>query len=165
MRELWSEGRAVDPLPGPMSSLLPAFTSWLSGQPEPHHASRLCCAALSLDVVEVVQGLVGPGRRQQTQTRSGDDSAAISQQCCDGAEARSIKHRAVDQSTVKRPRALCFAVLSGDPAGGAHSAPGGSALTATGSLMEPRAAAESSHVQKYGGRRGKGHVLSPLNTP
>lgn len=53
----------------PLSSLLPAFTSWLSGQPEPHHASRLGKAAVSLAVVIVVQGLVVSGRCQQTQVR------------------------------------------------------------------------------------------------
>lgn len=49
------------------SSLLPAFASWLCGQPEPDEACHFFGAAISLAVVEVVQGLVVPGGRQQTQ--------------------------------------------------------------------------------------------------
>lgn len=52
----------------PMSfSLLPAFTSWLRWQSEPHQASHFLWAALSLAVVKVVEDQVVPGRRQQTQ--------------------------------------------------------------------------------------------------
>ena len=45
----------------PVSSLLPAFTSWLRGHPEPHQAGRLFWAALSLAVVQIVQDQVAPG--------------------------------------------------------------------------------------------------------
>jgi len=50
-----------------LSSLLPAFTSWLRGQPEPHQAGHFFWTALSLAMVKVVQGLVAPGGRQQAQ--------------------------------------------------------------------------------------------------
>lgn len=49
------------------ASLLPAFASWLSGQPEPHHAGHFLWVPLSFAVIEVVQDHVVPGRCQQTQ--------------------------------------------------------------------------------------------------
>lgn len=48
-------------------SLLPAFAPWLLGQPEPHQTGHLLRPALSLAVVDVVQELVVPSRRQQAQ--------------------------------------------------------------------------------------------------
>ena len=62
-----SSPRSLKILPPPWSSLLPAFASRLSGQPEPHYAGRLLDAALALAVVEVVQDQVVPGGREQTQ--------------------------------------------------------------------------------------------------
>lgn len=53
--------------PAPRTSFLPAFASWLSGQPEPHHAGHFLWAPLSFAVVEVVQDQVVPGGCQQTQ--------------------------------------------------------------------------------------------------
>lgn len=52
-----------------MASLLPAFAPWLFRQPEPHQAGHFIRATLSLAVVDVVQELVVPRRRQQTQVR------------------------------------------------------------------------------------------------
>lgn len=50
-----------------VASLFPAFASRLLWQPEPHQAGHLLRSALSLAVVDVVQELVVPRRRKQTQ--------------------------------------------------------------------------------------------------
>lgn len=52
-----------------MASLLPAFAPWLFRQPEPHQAGHFIRGTLSLAVVKVVQELMVPCRRQQTQVR------------------------------------------------------------------------------------------------